>query len=270
VRLIILFRPILALLFICCAGAQNPTDLLSKAPPDVDEALRARVSKYYQAFVDAKPRRAEPLVAEDSQDFFYNMKKTQLLSFEIGKIEYSDNFTKAKAVVIAETYVMALGFGSKPVKVPITSLWKLVDGQWYWYITEDLINTTPFGKLGNAPAAKTGGAAPLPDISKAPDLQALINQVRPDKFDGQLQRAVASSDQITIVNHMPGMVKLAMRHFAVPGLEVKLDRTELNANEKAIVSFHYTPGEEPAPKSVRVEVAVQPTNAVIPLQINFK
>ena len=138
-RLIILFRPILALLFICCAGAQNPTDLLSKAPPDVDEALRARVSKYYQAFVDAKPRRAEPLVAEDSQDFFYNMKKTQLLSFEIGKIEYSDSFTKAKAVVIAETYVMALGFGSKPVKVPITSLWKLVDGQWYWYITEDLI-----------------------------------------------------------------------------------------------------------------------------------
>ena len=61
-----------------------------------------------------------------------------------------------------------------------------------------------------------------------------------------------------------------MRHFAVPGLEVKLDRTELNANEKAIVSFHYTPGELPAPKFVRIEVAVQPTNAVIPLQINFK
>jgi hypothetical protein len=270
VRLIILFRPILMLLFIGSAWAQNPTDLFSKAPPDVDEALRARVTTYYQAFVDGKPRRAEALVAEDSQDFFYNMKKTQLLSFEIGKLEYSENFTRAKAVVIAETYVMAMGFGSKPVKVPITSLWKLVDGQWFWYITEELINTTPFGKIGNAPTAKAGGAAPLPDMSKAPDLQTLINQVRPDKFDGQLKRAVASSDQITIVNHMPGTVKLAMRHFALPGLEVKLDRTELKANEKAIVSFHYTPGEEPAPTSVRVEVAVQPTNAVIPLQINFK
>src|SRR5271163_811642 len=45
-----------------------------QAPPDVDRELRARVEGFYQNFVDTSfsPRKAEPFVAEDTKDYFYN------------------------------------------------------------------------------------------------------------------------------------------------------------------------------------------------------
>ena len=64
--------------FVSCAvvAAQTkPTDIFEKAPPEVDNALRERVSKFFQAHVDGKFRLAEEVIAEDSKDFFYNMEK---------------------------------------------------------------------------------------------------------------------------------------------------------------------------------------------------
>src|SRR5580700_10515939 len=72
-----------------------------QAPPDVDQELRARVSGFYQNFLDDSysPRKAEPYVAEDTKDYFYNALKQKYQSFQIVKITYSDNFTKAVVVV---------------------------------------------------------------------------------------------------------------------------------------------------------------------------
>jgi hypothetical protein len=260
--------PILAL--VGSALAQSPADLFSKAPPDVDEALRARMSKFYQAHVDGKPRRAEELVAEDSKDFFYESKKPKCLSFEIGKIEYSKDFTEAKAIVVVETYVPILGFGNKPMKVPVTSLWKIENGQWCWYTTEDVINTTPFGKLSKSAALDPKAPASSPDIRDAPSLETLRLQVKPDKLIVVLKAAEPSSDQVTIHNQMPGLVTLALGIPAIPGLEVKTDRTQVPAGESAVVSFHFSPGKYLPRGPVRVEVTVRPTNIVIPLQVSFK
>jgi hypothetical protein len=53
--------------FLCAvAAAQQPAELFSKAPPTVDAALRARISKFYQLHVESKFRQAEALVAEDT------------------------------------------------------------------------------------------------------------------------------------------------------------------------------------------------------------
>ena len=123
------------------AAAQNAADVFAKAPPDVDDALRARIAKFYQAQVDGKARRAEEIVAEDSKDFFYNMAKPKFLGFEIRDITYSDNFTKAKVTMVMEMYLMMPGFEGKPMKVPGSTLWKIENGQWCWYIDPDVLNT---------------------------------------------------------------------------------------------------------------------------------
>ncbi len=81
------------------SAGQDSGELFRKAPPEVDAALRARISKFYQAHVDGKYRLAEPLVAEDTKDFFYQANKPHYLSFGITRIDYSDNFTKAKATI---------------------------------------------------------------------------------------------------------------------------------------------------------------------------
>jgi hypothetical protein len=255
---------------VALALAQSPADLFSKAPPDIDEALRARISKFYQAHVDGKPRRAEEVVAEDSKDFFYESKKPKCLSFEISKIEYSKDFTEAKAIVIVETYVPVLGFGNKPMKVPVSSLWKIEKGQWCWYITEDIINTTPFGKFSSSAGTGAKSGSSSPDIQNVPSVETLAMQVRADKPIVMLKAGEPSSDQVTIHNQMPGMVTLTLRTPTIPGLEIKADRTQVPAGENAVVNFHFTPGGYVPKGPARVEVTVQPTNSVIVLQVTFK
>src|SRR5207248_340652 len=100
-----------------CLSAQPAADLFHKAPPAVDDALRARISKFFQYHVDGKFRQAEALVADDSKDFFYSANKPKYMGFEIKDIIYTDDFSKAKAVVVAQMVVMAPGFLDKPVPV---------------------------------------------------------------------------------------------------------------------------------------------------------
>ena len=44
---------------------------VGKTADEMDEALRARIHKFYQAHVDAKYRIADQVVAEDSKDLFF-------------------------------------------------------------------------------------------------------------------------------------------------------------------------------------------------------
>src|ERR1044072_8874593 len=80
-----------------------------KAPAGVDEALRARITEFYQFHVTGEYRKAEKMVAEDSQDIYYEHNKPKYLSFEIKTIAYAENFTKAKVSVTCEQYVNGLG-----------------------------------------------------------------------------------------------------------------------------------------------------------------
>ena len=54
------------------AAAQTATNPFDKAPPNVDDALKTRVTEFYQDHIDGKFRKAEQLVAEDSKDAFYD------------------------------------------------------------------------------------------------------------------------------------------------------------------------------------------------------
>src|SRR5260370_19212495 len=94
--------------------------------------MRACIEKFYQFFVSCKFRLAEPLVAEDSKDVFFAAEKKKYKDCELGSIAYSDNFTKAKTVVSCDTDYFAFGRQIQ-IKLPITSLWKVQDGEWCWY-----------------------------------------------------------------------------------------------------------------------------------------
>src|SRR6516164_2005091 len=162
-------------LFVCSAYcfAQAPADLFNKPPADVDRALRARISEFYQDHVDGKFRQADSLVAEETKDFYFASNKPKYLSFEIQRIDYSEGFTRAKATVLCEQYVMIPGFTDKPMKVPTPSTWKLVDGEWYWYIDPDSLNETPFGKMKAGPGDSSGPRS----LPNAQDMNTIFKQV---------------------------------------------------------------------------------------------
>lgn len=255
------------------AGAlgQQPADLFTKAPPAIDEALRDRISKFFQCQVDGKPRQAEQYVAEESKDYYYEMQKPRYLSFEIRNISYSDEFTKAKAMIAVEMTVNIPQFQNKAMKIPFMTMWKVVDGQWFWYVDPDASRMTPFGKM-NPGASKSDGsqAGGPPDMSKTPDILSLWKQVQVDKQSVQLKAHEASSDQVTISSQLPGMVSLQLQTLDVPGLVVKLDRTELKAGEKAVLSFDFKPGEKAPRSPLAVNVSVQPINSVIGVRVVFE
>jgi hypothetical protein len=245
-------------LFTAVAFAQNPADLFNKPPAEVDEALRARIKEFHQYHVTQEFRKAEKLVAEDSQDFFYVHNKPHYLSFEIRSITYSDNFTKARAVVLCEQFVAMPGFTDKPMQVPTPSTWKLVDGKWYWYVDKAQFDKTPFGKLTAGPnaATPTGLPAAIPTTA-----DFAMNLVKADRQSVTVKPGQA--EQVTITNGAAGYMNLAIQG-AVPGVEATLDRTVLKAGEKAVLTLK--PGENA--KSGALEIRVVQTSELIPIRVS--
>jgi hypothetical protein len=239
--------------------AQTPADLFNRPPAEVDQALRARITEFYQDHVDGKFRQAESLVAEDTKDFFYSGNKPKYLNFEINRIDYSEGYTRAKAIVLCEQFVLMPGFTDKPLKVPTPSTWKLVDGQWYWYVDPDQLSLTPFGKM----KAGSGTASGKPVIPKPEDMNFIFTLVKADKAAVSL--APGETERVTISNAAQGRMSISLSG-APEGVEVKLDRMDLSSGEKAVLSLRAGPDAKPGVISVRVEQ----TNQVIPISISIK
>src|SRR5262249_47027118 len=148
--------------------------------------------------------------------------KPAYMAFEIKNISYSDNFTKAKAIVICKVRVPMPDF-TEPVMIPTPSTWKLENGQWFWYVDQSQGRETPFGRMKPASEAPPGGGV-LPPISSGPNIQALWNNVRVDKNVVQLRAGEESSNEVIISNKMPGSINLRLDYSKTPGLAVSLDK----------------------------------------------
>lgn len=252
-----------------CAGlclAQTPAGSQAAAPPEVDQALRARISEFFQDHVDGKFRQAEALVAEESKDYYYAANKPKYLNFSISRIDYSDDFTRANAVVRCETYIMAPGFLGHPVKVPVPSTWKVVDGQWYWYVDQNQTLQTPFGKMTPGKGAPPGGDV-APALPTQEQMQALAKQlatlVKADKESVILK--AGQSETVTLTNTSTGSMSLALAG-KVEGIRAELDQTMVKPKGKAILSLQA--GE--SAKSGTFTIQVEPTNQLIPIQVRIQ
>jgi hypothetical protein len=224
-----------------------------KPPAEVDAALRARIQEFYQYHVSEEYRKAEKLVAEDSQDIYYVASKPHYLSFEIRSIEYLDNFTRAKVSVQCEQFMHGVGFQGQKVKSPSTSTWKDVDGKWFWYVDKDELAKGPFGKSANAGTKAGAGAAP--DINQPVNLGAV--KLEKDTLEAKPH----TTQQVKIKNETPGTVSLVL-HQRLPGWEVTLDKANLNPGETAVATFK----AEENPFSGEIQFMVNPFGYLLTLQ----
>ncbi|MCS7314166.1 MAG: hypothetical protein RMI94_08100 [Bryobacterales bacterium] len=255
-------------------GAQTAAELFEKAPPEVDQALRERIRFFYQCHVEGKFRQADQVVAEDSKDAFFAAEKTRYRGFEIVRIVYSDNFTRARAVVAEDTDFMAPGFGKIPVKAPMTTLWKLENGQWWWYVDPNAGKVTPFGPMrkgeGGSSGFSFGGPAPsLPLPSTPQEALKVLGKVTVDKTDVRLSSYEPASAEVTVRNQMPGLVKLRLEYNALPGFEARLERQQLGSNETTRLLLTMEPRDRAPKPAVTVNLWVEPLEQVIPIQVTF-
>jgi len=236
-------------------------DPFNRPPTDVDQALRARIGEFYQLHVKGDFRHAEALVAEDTKEFYYSHNKPQYLSAEISRIQYSDNFTKAKATILCEQYIMMPGFSDKPMKVPTPSTWKIVDGKWYWYVDPESLRNSPFGQMTAGQGPARGGVPALPAIPS--NANFLFTQVQLDKKSVTLKDGESAT--VTIANGAPGVMNISLSAMP-PGVEGKLEHTSLKAGEKAVLTLRAGSNAKPG----IINVVVEQTGQLLPIQVNVK
>src|SRR5579862_6631304 len=83
--------------------AIGPRVAFGQTPPaEIDQALRARATEFFQYFVDAQYRKAYALVADEAQEEYFASPKAELKEFKINNITYNDNFTEAVVNLIVK------------------------------------------------------------------------------------------------------------------------------------------------------------------------
>jgi len=256
----------IAALFTLALFAQDPADLFQKAPPEVDQALRERVSAFLQAHVDGKFRLADQYVAEESKDAFFEAHKRRYHDFQIAKITFSEQYTKAVVLAACGTEMTIPGqTRPTPVKMPLNMFWKVIDGKWFWYVPPaPPAEETPFGKMKPGPDSPVGGSA-APAFGQGPTLAQLGQFVVIDKREMDLTASPAAV--ATIVNKLPGKATVHIEGSVPEGLDVQLDRTELNGGESAKVTVKLVDAAKLVSPPYTVRVRVDPLNQTIALKI---
>ncbi len=259
---------------------QNASDVFDKAPPAIDEALRARVGQFYQAFVEGKFKQAYLLVADDSQDKFFELSKDEYKSFEIVRINYSDKFTKAAVVTAIKSEWRFHGAGTLTT-FPLTSNWEVVDGQWYWHYVKPTTVASPFSPSGFIPLPQNTAAAGAKPVSVAPNdiagaARRILSEVSVDKSAVRLRTDETSQDVVHVRNGMPGSVSLKLDKPDIPGLNVTLEQTNLPAHQETTIRFAWSvdnqarAGSQAMSGHSVVQLHILPTGQVFPISVAFE
>ena len=249
-----------------------------KAPPEVNQALRARLDKFYGAFIRGKFREAYLMVSEDSQDAFMESPKDTYDSCDIVKIDFTDNFSKATVLVKCHG-TMAWHGANLPSIAPLTTHWKLQNGDWDWYYVRPTERITPWG-VSKVPLEDTDKNKPKPSI---PDAKAMIqtfqNAVKADKELVNLHSWENSKDVVHVHNDMPGTIELKLDVPKQPGLKVRLDKNSLDAGQDATLEFEYKVDDAEAlcgecAKKIQgttiVTLTVEPIRRYLLIALNFE
>jgi len=260
--------------------AQTPNQAPDQASTEVDAALRARVDKFYQAFVSGKYSGAFEVVADEFKDEFIGSDKGSYRSCATTKIDYSENFTKATVLEACKGDMKWHGH-NWPVTIPVTSRWKLVNGQWYWYTVKETEVRTPWGISKVMPDQNPdSGGASKPPVLPNPTVLAknILQLVKIDKTEIKLDPSKISQDEVQVTNGMAGTISISIDNIGQPGLTIKSDKTELAAGEKARLIVRFDPDDpsvqcEECVKRMKgvttARILVRPTNQVFQVAVVF-
>ena len=272
-------RIALTVLSAAIALGQAPAPATAGAPPEVDQALRARANEFLQYHVEGGPsfRKAMTMVAEDTQDEYFASPKQPILKYVITGVEYNQDYTQATIMVDVSRTMMIFGAPHEVTNATRTS-WKIEGGKWMWYMDESTRRPTP---MSDGPTQAVAGAAvspSLPDFSKPETVEKLAQGIlRPssvDKSNVILLWGQASEEQVVFLNQYPGASLELAGVPSIPGLSITLDKAQLNAKEDGVVRFRYAPPagfdpSTPAPMPFSVALVVVPYEQSLRIRVSF-
>jgi len=240
-------------------------EIFHKPPPDVEEALRARVVQFYSLLQEGKFRQAENLVAEESRELFYAMPKSKITEFRLDRMEFAEDFQSAKLAVATPLISPFLG-GSK-ILFPMTNKWKLLDGQWF-VVFEKRPPITPFGPMGSSAPSSSS----KPESFQRPTLEAVSGgavRLEPQSLSFPAKGQEKTERTVVISNSMPGALSLEIEGPALPGIELQLSAKTLPASGRVTLQVRFDPQLGKLGGAQQIRLRVRPTDQLltIPLQL---
>lgn len=263
----------LALPFVGLALLASPLlaqgDLLKKAPPGVEEVLRARMGQFYGLVQEKKYRASESLVCEASKDDYYNANKSIFTAYEIVNITWEDEFRTARAAIVFDTDLSTRA-GKIPVKMPITTMWKLEGGNWCYYLPPPTGKgiVTPFGIMapGGGDLANQG----LASLPKPVDPAAIMRQVGAVPSAIRFKAYESGSAEVSIENSLDGSVRVElMNDVARPGITLSLSKQELGPKDHAVLKVAFETKDRKPKNPFRVRILVSPLNYQLEIPVSF-
>ncbi|HTS48734.1 MAG TPA: hypothetical protein VMH05_12365 [Bryobacteraceae bacterium] len=253
--------------------------MFDKAPPAIDDALRERVSAFYQAHVDGKFRLADQYVDEDSKDVFFAADKPHFLGFQISKINYSDNFTKATVITACKTEMFFHG-RKMPVTMPAVTHWKIDNDQWFWYYVQPAEVESPWGTMKPGPDADSSSVASRIPTDPLAAARTILSKVALDRSAVTVDQTKHTKQEIHLKNGLLGQISVLADPTGTPGLTVHPAKSQVNPGEEVAIEIEFNPddpsvtcrdclmhpGVRPA---MTVNLTVQPTQQRFPIKITF-
>jgi hypothetical protein len=246
--------------------AQTPPMSLDKPPQDIDDALRARITSFYDYHVAQKFRLCEDLIADESKDDFYVLTKPALQSYKIGNIEYSEKFTRAKVIIVGVMPVLIPMAGPRVMEQPFASYWKRENGVWFWYYNKKVLSDTPFGKAAPSATPVLGTTKSLAATTEA-NLEALQSALKIDRTS--IEITAGQPQTVKITNTLPGPASLTidclLRPIAQTGISATFDKKDLKGSEAAVLTLTADP--KMAGGAYPLRITVSPTNQVLDITV---
>lgn len=202
-------------------------------PPEREQALRATVAKFADAFVEGKLRKAYALVDEESQESFLEMGKLRFTKYEWKDAAWSKDFTAAKVTLTVDTEFHMAGT-TVPVQRPWESYWKWKDGEWLWTYQTSSTVQTPFGDVTvdpNVKPEKINLEEKIKQGVKPEDLAKPIAMTKEIVFS----RTKPSEADLVITNPLQGHVTFAPQIPRIAGM--KIDRLTKPAGPGETIKF---------------------------------
>ncbi len=246
--------------------AQETPNLFQSAAPEVNEALRKRVSDFYKLLEEGRFRQTDAYLAEDAKDVYYEQEKRRIRGHEIVRVNWADGFTKAVVVTVLQTDVVMRG-STIAVAAPISSRWRLEGNQWVMYFETTAGKPSPFGSLKAGPNQTNGLTSE--ELIKNPSV--IFNQITVEKDVVRLKSYEKSSDSILVSNGMPGGITvLFVPNLVNPGFRYRVEKQELGAGEKTKIVFEYDPGIDLSAKTtITGQIRIEPFSKAYPIVVMF-
>lgn len=239
--------------------------------PEKEAELKARVSKFWDGFVAGKYRASDAYVSDEAKEDFFSWPKKKIKGYAIDRILYVKDGKSAKVLTLVDTTLAMMGVGAMEIKQPVETWWREEDGGWFWFQPKNEVRDTPFGKMESN--AKSGDAPLIPTgaINLNPDLNALMNSVKPDRNDVRFVEGQPGSEVVSFPNGMPGVVTFTIDSPPAEDLtfELKSRNVAKGGIGQLIVTYKPTGKSaklsDPVTKVVRVGVAQ--TGKLYPIKV---